>query len=599
MPKSRLTRVDFIVHKQTNVETVLLANRVPNKEHLYVVGPFAGRVSFSSQQMRALNLVWAINEELRDDGDNRGLQGKDVAVIGGGLAGVTCCVALAAHGADSWGFEKGGRVLDFIGDASHRNVHPTINFWPREKLIPTTELPFLNWIEGSCNKILDGLREEWDKFKSLYACIRGFDFGQEVIGLKRVEKKWQLAFSSKSKVTSRHKKLYDAVILCTGFGREKHLSATDSAGYWDSQGDLIVDLQTVATNPFQNVVVSGTGDGGLIEMCRILFPNFRAGQLLSPSDLLQSDEKISSRILSIEARCQRMLFDSKLNSVSGDMHSLRNKISRYLWEAYNEIFEDDLPDEELLGTLRHKRTNIERVILLGKRDYPFELDASPYHKFFTTLALREGWVSYYQVKEDRDVQLATNAASDETSTNSFERYKSKNVRVSSSSNLQRRKSGKVSRIARRNVTSFANSFYLARHGYESPLESIEGIRADDVLSLVKKCQQVYENKAGLTPEQFEYYATKLNLDSLTELPRWATRHLSKANEYFKPKGIAVRGHCPDPENPASTRYVLEPLDPEAGANVPVTTLPSRFLGVPVEHTITETFVMESKTGFDR
>lgn len=587
------------MHKQTNVETVLLANRVPKQEHLYVVGPFAGRVSFSSQQMRALNLVWAINEEFRDDGEDGGLKGKDVAVIGGGLAGVTCCIALAAHDADSWGFEKGGKVLDFIGDASHRNVHPTINFWPREQLIPTTELPFLNWIEGSCKEILDGLRDEWDRFKGLCASIRGYDFGQEVIGLTRVGKKWKLNFSSNSKVTSRHNKLYDAVILCTGFGREKHLSATDSAGYWDSQGDLIADLQTVDTNPFKNVIVSGTGDGGLIELCRLLFPNFRAGKLLIPSDLLQTDRKISTRILSIEAKCQRMLFDSKLDHNSGDMHALRNSLAKLLWEAYNGIFEDDLPDRELLETLRHKRTNIEKIILLGKRDYPYELDASPYHKFFATLALREGWVSYYQVMKDQDVQIVTNAPTDETSTNPFERYKTKDVEVSFLSSLQKRKSGKVSRVARPNSNSFSNCFFLARHGYESPLESIEGIRADDVLALIKKCQQAYENKAGLTPEQFKYYAAKLNIESLTELPRWATRHLSKAKEYFNPKGIDVRPHCPDPENPGNTKYVLEPLDPEVGANVPVTTLPSRFLGVPVEHTITETFIMESKTGFDR
>ncbi len=153
----------------------LLASRIPFKNGLYVVGPFAGRVSFSSQQRRAMSLVCDIDQDLRTSGDGNGLERKRICIVGGGLAGVTCAVAAAALGASVIVVEKTparvssddrvdlGQVLATIREAEHRDAHPTLNFWPHEDVEPFTHLPVLNWHEGNCGavaqQIVDGLNK--------------------------------------------------------------------------------------------------------------------------------------------------------------------------------------------------------------------------------------------------------------------------------------------------------------------------------------------------------------------------------------------------------------------------------------------------------
>jgi hypothetical protein len=61
-----------------DVEIILKAATVPGFKNVYAIGPFGNRVNFASQQRRALNLVWALEEV------GEVLEGKAVAVIGGG-----------------------------------------------------------------------------------------------------------------------------------------------------------------------------------------------------------------------------------------------------------------------------------------------------------------------------------------------------------------------------------------------------------------------------------------------------------------------------------------------------------------------------------
>ena len=74
----------------------LLASREPFSDRVYVVGPYAGRVSFSSQQRRSISLLWDINNDLKASGNRNGHFGMDVAIVGAGVAGLTCAVMAAA-----------------------------------------------------------------------------------------------------------------------------------------------------------------------------------------------------------------------------------------------------------------------------------------------------------------------------------------------------------------------------------------------------------------------------------------------------------------------------------------------------------------------
>lgn len=69
------------MRQRPSVDAAVLASRVPYNSGLYVLGPFAERVSFASQQRRAMNLAWSIHQNLLKSGDSKGLEEKKAVVV--------------------------------------------------------------------------------------------------------------------------------------------------------------------------------------------------------------------------------------------------------------------------------------------------------------------------------------------------------------------------------------------------------------------------------------------------------------------------------------------------------------------------------------
>jgi NADPH-dependent 2,4-dienoyl-CoA reductase/sulfur reductase-like enzyme len=65
---------------------ILSQSEVKGYPCVFVLGYNATQVTVYSQQVRALNLIWALNR-------TRPLEGKKVVVVGGGIAGVTASAA--------------------------------------------------------------------------------------------------------------------------------------------------------------------------------------------------------------------------------------------------------------------------------------------------------------------------------------------------------------------------------------------------------------------------------------------------------------------------------------------------------------------------
>jgi hypothetical protein len=64
---------------------------VKSEPGLYVVGCFERRVTLYAQQVRALNLVYALSHEKRLDA------GASIAVVGGSVAGMTAAAGAAVQ----------------------------------------------------------------------------------------------------------------------------------------------------------------------------------------------------------------------------------------------------------------------------------------------------------------------------------------------------------------------------------------------------------------------------------------------------------------------------------------------------------------------
>jgi cation diffusion facilitator CzcD-associated flavoprotein CzcO len=129
--------------------------RVYVGSNIYQLGCTASTLNVSAQQQRAFNLVWAL--QTRD-----GLENKHVAIIGGGIAGITAATAAAAAGAFVWLYEKKGSLMHLQAGNQTRFLHPSIALWPKRSFgYPLTSMPFLNWRAETAGNVVAQLLRQW------------------------------------------------------------------------------------------------------------------------------------------------------------------------------------------------------------------------------------------------------------------------------------------------------------------------------------------------------------------------------------------------------------------------------------------------------
>src|SRR5947207_2129253 len=105
-------------------ERILKLMSPPGHPDLFLLGSFAKRVTIYSQQVRAINLIDAINYY------HRPLKGLKIAIVGAGAGGITAAARACEHGADVTLFEENSEVLSIQSNSRHRWLHPTIYDWP-------------------------------------------------------------------------------------------------------------------------------------------------------------------------------------------------------------------------------------------------------------------------------------------------------------------------------------------------------------------------------------------------------------------------------------------------------------------------------------
>lgn len=279
-------------------EAVLSALRVDRsdaKDRIFCLGANVGRISFASQQIRALNLVWALGKA--------GLLGKDrlVAVIGGGISGITAATAVRGHGCSVRVFESGRRELYRQRSTTHRHIHPSVNWWPQDDVLPTTSLPFLNWSFECCEAVIDLLVQNWRNVLKKSKGSVQIEFDNTIQNLHVDESnEGRIILQSTSSRNSVH---FDLVIVATGFGdefpgEETNGSKIPALSYWDPDG-----LEQARDDPKgpRHFVISGTGDGGLIDALRLCY-DFRFGRLAFRLAEVTSKSPLAARVAEIEAK---------------------------------------------------------------------------------------------------------------------------------------------------------------------------------------------------------------------------------------------------------------------------------------------------------
>jgi len=210
-----------------------------------------------AQQIRAFNLVWSLRES------GRLKEGTTVAVIGAGIAGLTAAIGLAACGVDTTIYEKRSEPLSVQRGNFTRFIHPNVASWceiPIGAGYPLTHLPYMNWRAGLAGHVNEELEEQWKLAKEVFRL--SLKLGQDVkaVSCQKAGSKVDIFVANESPQP------FDIVVLAVGPGFE------DGKDYWRNDDYAQPVPRTIESQKF---VVSGIGDGGLIEVLRLKVNRFQ------------------------------------------------------------------------------------------------------------------------------------------------------------------------------------------------------------------------------------------------------------------------------------------------------------------------------------
>jgi len=127
-------------------DRVLTQASVPGCPSVFVVGYGASQVTVYSQQVRALNLIWALSQQAA-------LTNQSIVIVGGGVAGVTAAAGAMLHGARVTLLERHDELLHLQRGCHTRYLHPRIYEWPHKNARrASAQLPILNWSVGTARE---------------------------------------------------------------------------------------------------------------------------------------------------------------------------------------------------------------------------------------------------------------------------------------------------------------------------------------------------------------------------------------------------------------------------------------------------------------
>ncbi|RKH66463.1 FAD-dependent oxidoreductase [Corallococcus aberystwythensis] len=247
---------------------------------LYVIGSYDRRITLYNQQVRALTLTRCLF--------NTGVlnKGAKVAVVGGGAAGMTCAIAAACAGAQVTLYETAPVLLPRQRPAAHRYLHPHIYDWPADNSRKDQAgLPLLDWTAGTADAVTKQLIQEFEKWKHLLSCE--LRLSHTVTYLEQIAGKPGdplVRLRATGPMGALVNEEYHATIIAVGFeedgapqGSSTRIPGDNTFSYWVPDG---LSHITGTRGTKQRVLISGTGDGGLIDLARACIADFKHDLML-------------------------------------------------------------------------------------------------------------------------------------------------------------------------------------------------------------------------------------------------------------------------------------------------------------------------------
>lgn len=293
----------------STVSKVLAAYKLATKMPLFLVGTFDDNVTVLSQQIRALNLAWAMIESKTVP--TRQEPTKSLAIIGAGFAGLTLAAALLQKKAalDITIFEERDTLLPLQQGSDSRWLHPQIYDWPAQgSETVAAMLPVLNWTAGRASDVVVQALSEWrslvkqelgcDRKIRLFCNTRHLQIDCCPTDAKKAQIEWVGEKREPADATTRSDEIavglsesFDFVVMTIGFGLE--IDAV--ASYWRNE----TVGQPSLRQPRGTYVVSGQGDGALIDLLRLRISRYRQDRILE--ELFAGKDSLLSELKALRA----------------------------------------------------------------------------------------------------------------------------------------------------------------------------------------------------------------------------------------------------------------------------------------------------------
>jgi hypothetical protein len=238
-------------------------------ENRFVLGTFERGVTFYRQQVRALNLIFAFVEAKSSDETKIIEPGSRIAIIGGGALGLTAATAAVYAGFRVTIFEQQQFLIHLQRGCATRWLHPRFYDWPAvESESRMARLPMLDWAASTAAVVAAELERE----VGALALKRPKDL-KVFLETSGLEVARQGTIFEVRCHTARSQEIVpcDAVIYAVGLGTER---GVNTASYW--RNDQLDQTELEFTNGKKvKYVISGIGDGGLVDLFRLTIRNFR------------------------------------------------------------------------------------------------------------------------------------------------------------------------------------------------------------------------------------------------------------------------------------------------------------------------------------
>lgn len=300
----------------TNSEFLSLLE-VPKHSGRFVLGPFDPGITLLRQQTRALNLIYALSEA------GRLPPGAKLAVIGGGVAGVTAAAAAATLGCKVSLIERLHALVHLQQGCDTRWLHPHIYDWPR----PGAQreyagLPLLDWYASSASAVARQIVGAFQRIQQ--ACGIGVYFGSELKAISNSRSRVIKVRWVSQRPDKKMDREVDVVVFAVGFGVERNVNH-HWPSYW--RNDSIHQANPLlAPRDRTSLLISGTGDGGLIDLMRTTITDFS------------------------QASIHQELFASSSQALFGQLNAIKarwrdgegDNDASWLYRRYDELEQDGL-----------------------------------------------------------------------------------------------------------------------------------------------------------------------------------------------------------------------------------------------------------------